>query len=690
MAESAPPPATSPPPASTSATVEATTESAEQQSNPPPATTTEPAAEEPVAESVEQHSVPVTADTEPATGEPVPEATGQQPTSSTDAGSHTAKMPVQSPQDAIRHPKFRPGVRQAFFSTGLGARAPRELGPIRMPVLARSSSGPEAVVAAAKYWMTKYKDQCLCILPNQGWVVEDLWDAEDIHMEGKRFCEEILNYISRSSYWTAKQFADDWAKAHPGRVDFGGALPLGSVYDLNDPLPVVDQIFIFNELVDFPRPFLWHVAFLLISTWHALSSVSHDHFDVNLGQQIWDPPGGKAAEPVQTATEADRKPRKTNRKQSRSRPKKLTTSTDSSSAADAKVPIREPPAPVMPPAQSNMRSGSHRAMPQIAPQAAGHHIPLRGGDMGAMAGHSMLSPNMHPQALNVPKANRNMGSASYNQPHGWVDNRVGPGSYSRQASGSSMHSPQFIPASMAVPQPMPMVPGPPMLQYAQGPPMLPVHGYPVQHYQPGPMQTPPMAPAYLHQPHGPHAMGDMTNNMHYPNNMGVQYADPRAPMPRRTSYQNPNVLYDPYNGANPNFRKTSGYNGGGKKGGSGTFAVQPGQGRKMSGGRGPYNNSNTEHAVNVPTNGGRYNDFNYQKRFQEDDLSITGNSLAGCAHTWIGAENSTVTELWIGNLPLDVREDEIILLFQQNVGVTPITVSIRNTAANKPCHAFAT
>jgi hypothetical protein len=273
MAESAPPPATSPLPAGTSATVDATTESVEQQSNPPLATTTEPAAEEPVTESVEQQSAPATAtDTECAAGELVPETTSQQPTS-TDAGSDTAKMTTRPAQDAIRNPKFGPGVRQAFFSTGLGARVPHELGPIRMPVLARSSSGPEAVVAAAKYWMTKYKDQCLCILPNQGWVVEDLWDAEDLHMEGKRFCEEMLNYISRSSYWAAKHFADNWAKAHPGRVDFGGALPLGSVYDLNDPLPVVDQIFIFNEIVGFPRPFLWHVAFLLISTWHALNSV---------------------------------------------------------------------------------------------------------------------------------------------------------------------------------------------------------------------------------------------------------------------------------------------------------------------------------------------------------------------------------------------------------------------------------
>jgi hypothetical protein len=694
MAEATSPPATSPPPTSTSATDKATTSSAEQQPTSLPQTTTAPAAEEPVTESGEQQSVPAT-DTEPATGEPVIESTDQQPTFSTNADINTGKMARQPPQDTIRNPKFGPGVRQAFFSTELGTRAPRELSPLRMPPIARSSNGPEVVVAAAKYWMTKYKEQCLCIFRGQGWVVEDLWDAEDLHIEGKRFCEEMLKYISGATHWAAKEFANDWAKAHPNRLDFSGAPPMGNVYDINDPLAIVDQIFIFNEPVSFPRPFLWHVAFIVISTWCAMRSLNRIDFDVYLGQDIWDPPGGKAVETIPTAPVVDKKPSKTNRKQSRSRPNRLTKSIEGSSASDTKGPAHEPVASLALPIQPNMRCGSQRVLSQAAMQTSGHHVPsMRGGDVGAMAGHSMLSPSTHPQAMNVPKGNRNMGSGSYNQPPGWVENRGVPGSYSRQASGASMHSPQFMPAAMAIPQPMAMVPGPPMVPYAQGPPMMPAHGYPhVQHYQSGPMQTPPMAPAYLHQPHGPHAMGDMTNNMHYSNNMGVQYADPRAPMPRRTSHHNAhnaNVLYDPYNGTNPNFKKPSGYNAGGKKGGLSSFAVQPGQGRKMSGGRPPYNNSNTDHAVNMPANGGRYNDFSHQKRVQEDDLSITGDSVAGCGHTWIGAENMTVTELWIGDLPTDVHKDEIIQLFQQNAGVTPTAVSIRTHTNNSSCHAFAT
>jgi hypothetical protein len=664
--------------------------SADQQPTSPAEATTTPAADKTVTESANQDSGPHST-TKPASDESATASADQQPTSSTD----TNKMAVPLPQDPVRNAKFRPGARQAYFSTRLGARAPCELGPNRMPVIARSDSGTEAVVQAASHWMTKYKDQCLCILPSQGWVIEDLWDAEDIHMEGRRFCEEMLKYISGASRWAAKKFAEDWAKAHPDRVNFGGDLRLGDVYDVNDPLPIVDHIFIFKELLSFPRPFLWHVAFILVSSWYALNSTNHPHFDVNLGQQIWDPPGYNKTKVVQTAPAAAKDKSKTNRKQSRSRLHKLTTSIEST-AVDDKGPVREPAVPLSVPPQPNMRNTSQRVLSQFS-QTGGHHIPLRGGDMSGSAGHYMLSPNMHPQTLHNPKGNRNMGSGSYNQPPGYVENRVISGPYQRQPSGPSMQSPQFLPAAMTMGgQPVALVPGPAMMPYA-GPPMLPPHGYPVQHYPPGQMQTPPMAQAYLHQPQGPHTMGisDMTNNMqyphntHYPNNTGVQYADPRAPMPRRTSYQNPNTLYDPYNGANPNFRKTSGYNGGGKKGGSGNFAAQPGPGRKLSGGRAPYYNANAEHAVNMPPNGSRYNDFNYRKGVQVDDINVTGDSVAGCAHTWIGADNATVTELWIGDLPVDACEDEIMQLFQEAVGVSPTAVSVRH-ATTGSCHAFAT
>ena len=76
----------------------------------------------------------------------------------------------------------------------------------------------------------------------------------------------MLTFISRSTYYWADRFARDWARAHPDRIDFTG-LEMGNVYNTNDSLDVVDKIFIFGEPIDFPRVFLWHVAYILIGTW---------------------------------------------------------------------------------------------------------------------------------------------------------------------------------------------------------------------------------------------------------------------------------------------------------------------------------------------------------------------------------------------------------------------------------------
>ena len=79
----------------------------------------------------------------------------EQPASPTDM-NNTVVDPINH---ATRDPKFSPGVGQAFFSTELGTRAPRSLGPIRAPVIARSVQGPAAVVQAATHWQVKYKNQ---------------------------------------------------------------------------------------------------------------------------------------------------------------------------------------------------------------------------------------------------------------------------------------------------------------------------------------------------------------------------------------------------------------------------------------------------------------------------------------------------------------------------------------------------
>jgi hypothetical protein len=112
--------------------------------------------------------------------------------------------------------------------------------------------------------------------------VEDLWDAADIHVEGRKFCEQMLTFISRDTLYAADRFAKDWAREHPEHVDFTG-INIGNVYDCKDPLTALDKIFVFGELTSFPRVFLWHVAFILIASWNDSKMVNNTVSDA--GQQ---------------------------------------------------------------------------------------------------------------------------------------------------------------------------------------------------------------------------------------------------------------------------------------------------------------------------------------------------------------------------------------------------------------------
>jgi hypothetical protein len=91
----------------------------------------------------------------PNTDTPIPTAVDEQPAPQAKMNNSVAD-PVNH---MTRNPKFGPGVGQAFFSTELGARAPRSLDSICTPVIARSVQDPAVVVQAATYWQTKYKSQ---------------------------------------------------------------------------------------------------------------------------------------------------------------------------------------------------------------------------------------------------------------------------------------------------------------------------------------------------------------------------------------------------------------------------------------------------------------------------------------------------------------------------------------------------
>lgn len=288
-----------------------------------------------------------------------------------------------------------------------------------------------------------------------------------------------------------------------------------------------------------------------------------------------------------------------------------------------------------------------------------------------------------------------MGPPLSNQPQGWIENESravsGPYLVQQPVPMSGIHPPQYAPPPMVVSPHTntPMIPDSSMGPYVIGPPVLPHPGYPVQpmepgmvprghmNYQTGVPRGLHMTPAYVNHTRGsqPLLMGDATN-MHIPGFTGSQVVDPRAPMPRRLTHQSTSQLFDPYNGTSRKF-----------SGGIGNFVAPQTRGRKMStsSGRLAYSSQNPM----VPTSS-RFTESSNRRRQSEADASITGDSVSGCGHTWIGPHNSTVKELWIGELPPDICEAEITQLFEQIVRITPIAISLRSNAMKGNAHAFVT
>ena len=150
----------------------------------------------------------------------------------------------------------------AMFSTELGKRAPRRLqGPPYVPVLVRSDI-VQGVAMAAGVWFQKYPQQYMCIFPQAGWQIDDLWDDEDIHIETESFCKELLKFIGRDNVARAKGFAQDWSKTHPEELKIVGG-DMTDVYDKENPLSIVDKIFGNSEKQKYPPIFLWHAAYMM-------------------------------------------------------------------------------------------------------------------------------------------------------------------------------------------------------------------------------------------------------------------------------------------------------------------------------------------------------------------------------------------------------------------------------------------
>lgn len=315
------------------------------------------------------------------------------------------------------------------------------------------------------------------------------------------------------------------------------------------------------------------------------------------------------------------------------------------------------------------------------------------------------SPNMGAQGLKVHKGSRNVGSPPHSQPQGWMENesRTVPGPYLGQPPFPvpCIQQSQYGPPPIAVGPHMnaPMIPGSVIGSYYLGPPVLTHPVYPTQplepgmiprghmNYQAGATRGPQMPPTYVNQPKEPHlySIGD-TTNMHFPGFMRSQVADPMAPMPRRLSQQSTGQLFDPYKGTSRKF-SGQGHNDMGKKGGASSFAAPQNRGRRSSTSSSVRLAQGSHHYM--PSRGSRSIEPSNRWRSSEDDTSITGDSVYGCGHTWVGPKNNTVKELWIGDLPPDIRESELKQLFDKAVGINPLSISIKSNTVKGHVHAFA-
>ncbi len=616
----------------------------------------------------------------------------------------SSKTPNPMPtRDARR--EFSPGSGEAIFSTDLCTRASRRPpGPPYPPVIVRGSDPIKAVVDAAAYWQKKFKWQCLCIFPNQKWNINDLWDGEDIHLDSPGFCQKMLTFIERDTYYAAAQFAKDWLKAHPDpdRLSFiiGDAL---NGHDPNRPsISILNKIFVYGEMQSFPSIFLSHVTCIMrmqlaekeqariVST---RDSRVHEHQAGILGANFGS--GGVVSAEVGVSGGFSSKnnmpnqdvPSKSNMELPESRSSKLTRLT-------ASLPTFGSTA--MPPAMLpvTLSRSALKTDPIHGSSQSFHDHEIIGDYSARKTGTLSKAPDgLHHGLKSLKGKNRNPRSASYNHPvppQGWVENihHQQPSLYNRHVS--NMQSPQFHPATMAIGQPV-LMPHNSMQPFAHGLTMM-GPGMPNQQYEPGvlprgmlpsqplPMQPPMVGQTYLQQ--ASHAqngrgysIGDVTNTIYYSNNTLPQQVDPRGPPSRHTGHSNNGgVLFDPYGGSNPKFRDASASHTSNKST-QHSFTNHPGRLRKVS-----VSNSRPAHVIDRLSNSTisrfQQSDSPLMRAYPENDPAITGDAQYGCSQLRIGPDNTSVDEIFVGDLPEDVQEFEIKHLFEQ-LGISPTRVVIR-------------
>lgn len=186
----------------------------------------------------------------------------------------------------------------------------------------------------------------------------------------------------------------------------------------------------------------------------------------------------------------------------------------------------------------------------------------------------------------------------------------------------------------------------------------------------------------------------MSNNQHYNNSMHPQNVASRYQGNRRTSLSdnaygssnNSHVLYDDkagvkaarngYTDSLARSRKSSVPEQRSRQASDGTAASLYQSGPSHQG---------SYRVDNATTSGNRFSGYGYPKTRPVEDPAITGDRIAGCGPSWIGPKNTTVLELFIGDVPDEVETTDLESLFSKQMNMMPTKVIIGRTV---PRHAF--
>lgn len=608
-----------------------------------------------------------------------------------------------------------PGTGRALFSTELGTRPPRNVpGPPFPPVIVRSDE-LKGVIDAGRFWQQKFRWFCLSIFPDCGWTIDDLWDPEDIHLDGPEHYRKVLDFISRETAYNARLYAQEWSHKYPERTaTIVGAASLTDIYDPANPLAIVDKIFVHGESNDVPRGFLWHVAQVMRTTMLDLRKAQNQA--KAYGNPVALPPtptDGSAAEKSAKLSEGSTVPvvvegssaqsggsskskSKTNRKQSRSRPPKQSEPLVSSDTSAAQTPA------------ITMQS------PTVASRQGPAAIPAFYNQPPGTVAMGFAAPAAPPGFLNPSAPFRSLDPVPYHQQmpaEAWFENRSrGPSMNYSEAPPSipfnGIHPAHNYPFTLEMGQPQVGPFNPMQPPFVQGPhaSSLPASG--VQPYNSNmvppnrfPPQSPyvpgsPMAGGYIQQPPDNRgvrgmAIGDMTNNPYYAcSTSGHSTGQQQQPYSRRSSLYDHGCLYDPYNGTNPAFNEHNNA----RKTGRSALVEQSDRPRKAS--VPEIGSGSNSQATNRPDNyyatSGRYASYGNSRPHRESDPLITEDQLTGCDATWIGPENKTVNELFVNVLPPDADRLEVQHMFVQHTNTKPVNVNIRHPSSSKHAHAFIT